>query len=312
MMQHHDGQRRDNPILNGVRCACPPGLRWAVLLLAAVLLDMFPLNLVPAVHAQSPAPSVEEIPMEHCDGLPVIKVKAAGAEMRFLVDTAATSILNIKSFSGGEWKPAEVSSWKGTDAVQAKEISLPELEIGGHHLHNLRLRALDLSGISRSCGGRIDGILGFELMEKLGITLNLKRQIAQVDVSADGLRARLHEMENAMHGCMDAFDTGNRETLAECFDPEIVLYTHQGEFHGRKQVMEYLHEQYLKYAPNVHFDEKLKDARLFGDVLWYTYDYSIETPREHVNGHGMAMCRRNGARWRILNMHNSLMTAASR
>lgn len=304
MMIRQGGLRRnDRQRLNFARCACRTWLLW---LLAALLVT--PVSLV---RAQSPSPSVEEIPMERCDGLPVIKVRATGAEMRFLVDTAATSILNLKSFSGGEWKQAEISSWKGTDAVQAKEISVMELEIGGHRLRNLRLRAIDLSGIARACGGKIDGILGFDLMEKVGITLNLKRQVAQVDVSADSLRARMQQMETAMHGCMAAFDTGNHPALEECFDPEIVLYTHQGEFHGRKQVMNYLHDQYLQYAPNVHYDEKLKDARLFGDVLWYTYDYSIETPREHITGHGMAMCRRNGARWRILNMHNSLLSTAN-
>jgi len=51
----------------------------------------------------------------------------------------------------------------------------------------------------------------------------------------------------------------------------------------------------------------MKEARLFGDVLWYTYDYSLETPRERQTGHGMAMCRKSGPRWRIINMHNSLL-----
>jgi hypothetical protein len=221
------------------------------------------------------------------------------------VDTAATSTLNIKSFSGGERKQIEVSSWKGTDSIPAKEIILPELEVGGHSLHDLSLRAIDLDGISQSCGRRIDGILGFDLMAKLGITLDLKRRIAQLDVSPGGLKDRVLEMQSAMHICAQAFATGDGKALSECFDPAIVLYTQQSEFRGRKQVMEFLQERYLQYAPNVHYEEKLKEARLFGDVLWYTYDYTLETPRERMNGHGMAMCKRNGSRWRILNMQNS-------
>jgi len=46
-------------------------------------------------------------------------------------------------------------------------------------------------------------------------------------------------------------------------------------------------------------------VKLFGDALWYTYDYEIISPKEHLVGRGMSMCRKTGTRWRILNMHNS-------
>jgi hypothetical protein len=273
---------------------------------AAALLMAAPILLLPPA-ARSQTPPAQGIPIEHCDGLPVMKVRAAGVEKRFLVDTAANSILDSRSFSGGEWKHVEISSWKGADTAQAREITLTELEIGGRSVHNLKLRAIDLSGIAKTCGGKIDGILGFDLMEKMGITIDLKRKMAQIEDSPDMLRVRLNEMESAMHGCSAAFGLGNVAELAECFDPEIILYTHGGEFHGKKQVMDYLQGEYLKYAPNVNYTERMKEARLFGDVLWYTYDYSLETPRERQTGHGMAMCRRSGPRWRIINMHNSLL-----
>jgi len=48
------------------------------------------------------------------------------------------------------------------------------------------------------------------------------------------------------------------------------------------------------------------NAQTFGNAVWYSYDYSIDTPRDHVVGHGMAMCRKTDGRWRTLNMHNSL------
>lgn len=51
---------------------------------------------------------------------------------------------------------------------------------------------------------------------------------------------------------------------------------------------------------NVH------DMKLFGNALWYTYDYDLDTPHFRSEGHGMAMCRKAEGRWRILNMHNSL------
>src|SRR5262249_46611611 len=44
--------------------------------------------------------NANEIPLERCDRLPVVKVNAADREMRFLVDTGATTVLNLKSFAG--------------------------------------------------------------------------------------------------------------------------------------------------------------------------------------------------------------------
>jgi hypothetical protein len=114
-------------------------------------------------------------------------------------------------------------------------------------------------------------------------------------------------MEGAMHHCTLAFNEGRAAELEDCFDPEMVLYTPDGEFRGRKEVMRYLTERYFKYAPKVRFEMSTHDMRGFGDALWYSYDYTIDSPAEHRAGHGMAMCHRDQGEWRILNMHNSLV-----
>jgi ketosteroid isomerase-like protein len=95
--------------------------------------------------------------------------------------------------------------------------------------------------------------------------------------------------------------------LKNCLDPAIILYTPAGEFRGRKEVMDYLQRHYLRFAPKVRFEMTPRDVRGFGDALWYSYDFTIESPTERAGGHGMAMCRRTGGQWRILNMHNSLL-----
>ena len=114
-------------------------------------------------------------------------------------------------------------------------------------------------------------------------------------------------MEGAMHHCTMAFNEGRAKELEECFDPEMVLYTPDGEFRGRKEVMHYLSERYFKYAPKVRFEMTTHDLRGFGDALWYSYDYTIDSPKEHLAGHGMSMCRRDRGQWRILNLHNSVL-----
>ena len=138
-----------------------------------------------AARAQTPAasPSSEEIPLHKCDVLPVVVAKIGSTDVRLLLDTGATSILNLKSFDSGSLTKVTVSSWSGTAATSAREVLIPELSLGSHHLNNLKLPAIDLSPIGKACGGRIDGILGVDLMDKLGIKIDLKRKVAVLDVS---------------------------------------------------------------------------------------------------------------------------------
>ena len=256
---------------------------------------------------QTAASSSEEIPLEKCDVLPVVVARIGDADVRLLLDTAATSILNLKSFDSGSSTKIAVSSWSGTAATSAREVSIPELSIGSHHLNNLKLPAIDLSPIGKACGGRIDGILGVDLMDKLGIKIDLKRRVAVLEVSAQEAHAVYNEMESAMHPCQLAFNTGNATTLEGCFDPDIILYTPWGEFRGRKAVIEYLQNRFLKFAPELQFEISTHDVRMLGDALWYSYDYHVRMPQQTIAGHGMAICRKTGGKWQILNMHNSLM-----
>jgi Domain of unknown function (DUF4440)/Aspartyl protease len=251
--------------------------------------------------------SQDEIPIEKCDVLPVVRLKIAGSEMRFLLDTGATTILNLGSFASGGSKEIQVSSWNGTAATSAREVRLPELALGSHRLKDLRLPAIDLSPIGKACGGRVDGILGVDLLDKMGVTIDLKRQVASMAPAETDARVMYGRMEGQMHHCAEAFEQGAAKELEECFDPEIVLYTPDGEYHGRKQAVEYLQARYMKYAPNLSYKMTPHDVKMFGDALWYSYDYEITAPGTQVTGHGMSMCRKDrDGKWVVLNLHNSL------
>jgi len=203
--------------------------------------------------AQQSSSSNEEIPIDRCDVLPVVQVKAAGQDMRFLLDTGATTILNLKAFSAGASKRIHVDSWQGSAATSAREVSLPEFQLGSHQLHDLKLPAIDLSPIGKACGGAIDGILGVDLLDRMGVTIDLQRKVAVLNLAPADSKARFDEMESAMHHCNVAFNQAKASELEDCFDPEIVLYTQHGEFRGRTQVMQYLNEQYFKDAKDLHF-----------------------------------------------------------
>src|SRR5207302_9779172 len=68
----------------------------------------------------------QEIPLEHCDTLPLIEVKVAEHPRWFLVDTAATAMLNLQSFAEGSSRDIRVTSWSGTLSTNAKEVSIEE------------------------------------------------------------------------------------------------------------------------------------------------------------------------------------------
>jgi hypothetical protein len=263
--------------------------------------------------AQSPAPPstsasspVDEIPIERCDKLPVVRGRIGATEVRFLLDTGATTMLNIKSFAGGHNKEIQVTSWSGTAATSAREVSLRELSFGKHRLHDLKLPAIDLSPIGNACGGPIDGILGVDLLDKMSVTIDLKRQVASFGVDPADPRIVYGEMQEAMGHCTAAFEQARSDEFESCLDPEIVFYTPHEEFHGRKEVMGYFTRRYFTFAPKLHYVMDVQDVQVFGNALWYSYEYTLDTPKDHLVGHGMAMCRKSEGRWRILNMHNSL------
>jgi len=257
------------------------------------------------------AQSASEIPIERCDLLPVVTVRIDDADMRFLLDTGATSMLNLKTFSSGRSKEILVSSWSGTAATSAREVFLPELRLGDHQLRNLRLPAIDLSPIGTACGGKIDGILGVDLLDKMGVTIDLLRKVALVAPAKEDDSEARAQIKVSVQSCASAFESGNKSELAECFDPEIILFALQHEYRGRERVLEYLQDRFLKYAPQLKYEMKVRDIKLFSDALWYTYDYEIISPNEHIVGRGMSLCRKDGSRWRILNMHNSLRDSES-
>jgi ketosteroid isomerase-like protein len=256
----------------------------------------------------------DEIPIERCDRLPVVTMKIAGENRRFLLDTAATTILNLKSFTSGESGQIHIYSWSGSAATSAREVFLPQVQLGTHQLRDLKLPAIDLSAIGKACGGQIDGILGVDLLDPMGMTIDLKRRVAvlapaaEPGDSADAFAAA----ERDLGSCIVAFNHGDVKAMEECFDPEIVFYTQRGEYRGREEVMRYMSQRFFKHAPRLRYDATPHDARIFGDLLWYSYDFWIDTPEQHQTGHGMTMCRKDaGGRWRILTMHNSVTEAAA-
>ena len=269
------------------------------------------LSLFPAAHsasAQTPA-SGTEIPLQRCDRLPMVILRADNTDKRFLIDTAATSLLNRKSFPRGHSRAVQIQSWNETTALNAQEVLIGELSLGNHTLQGVRLPAIDLSVIAKACGGTVDGILGVDLLEQLGVTIDLKRSVARLGIappsSAEAIL--IADMDKAMHSCSEAFNNKDADKLASCFDPDFVLSSPSGELRGRDEATIHFKQKYFGTNPYVHLSLTISDQRAVGNVVWSLYDYTIESSSIHTAGRGMMLCRRSDNRWQILSMHESPM-----
>jgi hypothetical protein len=253
------------------------------------------------------AAKAEDIPLGTCDRLPVAEVTIPGIQtkLRFLVDTAATSMLNSKSFSHGAPGTISVTSWRGTEETKSREVTVTELIIGQHHLKDLRLPAVDLSPIGNACGKRIDGILGVDLLSKLGATVNLKEHTAQLQADGKSSEAAVAELHNRLTGCEEAFNRADEATFAQCLDPEIVTFTIAGDFYGREATLDYYRKAYFRQNPPAQLSTVSRAHHLIGDAVWVEYDLKIVIGQKVIVARGTALCRKSNGIWQIVHLNHS-------
>ena len=248
----------------------------------------------------------QEIPLEHCDALPGVEIKVAGLPRWFLVDTAATSMLNLKSFAQGSSRDIQVTSWSGTLATSAKEVTIEDLEVGRTKVAKLTLPAIDLSAIGKACGRKIDGILGADLLQKIGAAVDLKRQILHVTTADEVREAQLaSEMQRDTARCTKAFNESDENTFRDCLDPKIVVFTTQEELYGREKVANYFRERYFHQASPARLEIRESAFHAVGEAVWYEYQFTIDMEAGRLSGRGMAMCKKTDGHWRMASMHHS-------
>ena len=265
----------------------------------------------PNTAAQNRKPETD-IPIQRCDRLPVVTVQVDKEDKRLLVDTAATSFLNRASFNGRDASEISIQSWNATTALHAGYVPVDEIAIGKHVVRNVRLAVIDLSAISKTCGGQLDGILGLDLLEQLGVTIDLERGVVHLGAPAQPSPdvSVAAGIEEAVNSCLDAFNRADAERLASCFDSEFALTSPRGELHGRDEAVNYL-RQYFGASPHGHLSFRMRDARPLGELVWGVYEYSIEAPSARTDGRGIMLCRKAEDHWYVLSMYESPSVAAT-
>lgn len=246
--------------------------------------------------------SAEEIAIVTCDVLPVVEVRVSGSEFHFLVDTAATSILNITSFAAGESRTIAVTSWSGTADAKAKRVPINDLSLGNRHFHNLVLPAVDLSGIGRACGRQIDGILGIDLLRKLGAVVDLRDHTPRLRIDPT-TQERLKELDERVVSCEWAFNRQDEAAISDCLDPDVVVFSSAGDFHGRESLMEFLRQRYSSQHSYRQFFVKPSFYQAFGEAIWMEYELRTDTGEKITVSRGGALWSDVDGEWRIAHVN---------
>ena len=266
-------------------------LRTALVLLALILSGV--------------AACAEEIQLENCDRLLTVEVKVSGMKLLFLVDTAATTMLNLTAFPHGDARQISVTSWSGTVETRAQEVTVADLAVGQHHFKNVRFPAVDLSGIGRACGRQISGILGIDLLEKLGAEVDFKSRQARLVLESENPEARIEELHSQLTACEQHFNHADESAFAECLDPQVVIFTIAGDYYGREAAMQYYRAQYFQQRPPVQLSITPRAHHALGDAIWVEYDLKIERGQQVTLARGTAFCQKTNGRWRIAHMNHS-------
>jgi hypothetical protein len=255
----------------------------------------------------SVAARAQEIPLDSCRQLPIVKVTVDHRQFQFLLDTGAgVTVLNQKSFSSPESTEIMMDSWQGAAVTSAREVVLRDFTVGEHSLANLKLLAIDLTPLERSCLKRVDGVLGADLIARLGLTIDLKNHVASLEGNARMPEARFNQVDQQQAACEQAFNRSDEKAFEACLDPEIVMLTSKGDFHGRKAVMKHFKEAYFGQDPPVLVSITPLGRHAVGTVIWTEYEMSVTVGSQVMKARGTALYQKSGERWLMSNMNYSV------
>ncbi|MGH9650871.1 MAG: nuclear transport factor 2 family protein, partial [Terriglobales bacterium] len=189
--------------------------------------------------------------------------------------------------------------------ASARMVFLVRLSLGNRVLLRLTLPSVDLGFVDEACGKRIDGILGVDLLEKLEASIDLRRRVAVLgseSVSPEEQSAR-DGLKIAMNACLEAFNQRHEQELLACFDPQVALFLHSGEYRGREASLALIRRRYWGEQETL-LEMHTRDVRLVGDSAWSRYDFQHLVDGKPHSGTGMMMLRRTAGKWQILSMHD--------
>jgi hypothetical protein len=177
------------------------------------------------------------------------------------------------------------------------------MRIGSYRLVGLKMVAIDLSALGKNCGRRIDGILGADLLEKMGATIDFKRQIAHFMTTGERHDEKvIVEAKLDMERCLAALNASDEKGVAQCLDPQITLFAMNTRLYRREEALTYFNEHYFHRTSGAHLEFSPGNFHVVGEAVWFEYDFDFAAPGNAVHARGMAMCHKSDGHWRIANV----------
>jgi ketosteroid isomerase-like protein len=273
--------------------------RIAVIGASCILALLMELSFAQCIRAQ-------DIPLDSCKALATIEATADRRRLRFLVDTGATSsLLNAKSFSEGDAAHVMVHSWNGAFSADGRGVGISDLMIGGHHLNAMSFLAVDLSDLERECGKEIDGIMGADLIRKLGLEIDLKRHVARFAADAKHEEKEFTDLGEQLELCRAAFDRSDMKAIGNCLDPDVVLVDSGKSYRGRDAVLKYFDHEYFADGRSTTMSIDRSTYHATGEGVWLEYELRIRFHDQAIRERGTALFQKLGRKWLVVSLNGA-------
>ncbi len=249
----------------------------------------------------------QEIALDSCRGLATIDATAGQRRLRLLVDTGATSsIMNAKSFPQGNTARVEVHSWNGAFAADGRKTDISDLAIGGRHLIAVSFLAVDLSDLERQCGEPIDGIMGADLIRKLGLEIDLKKRLARFAADPTQSSGDSEDLTQQFELCAAALSRSDARAFGDCLDPDVVLVVSGKDYRGRDAVLKYFSREYFGRGRAATMSIDHSAFHVAGGAAWLQYQLHTTIRDRTVRERGTALFEKCGEKWLVMNLNHSV------
>jgi ketosteroid isomerase-like protein len=262
---------------------------------------LLPFALSAAAFAQEP--SYTTVPLKSCDRLLLAPVEVDGRRYDFLVDTGATTILNAQTFRGNA-RDVVINSYRGESAMKGANVRVREFRLGTAKANDLNFKAIDLSAIGEACGGRVDGLLGVDMLGKLDATIDVKKKLAKVGLAHD---AEYNALVARMTECNNLFNQGDTEHFRAQFATDIVWVGPNFEARGRDAVIQHIQNDFVLKGAKMISYTKPEDFHLDGDTYWVNYLCDVVLPNRTLHYRATMVSRLHGDQWQLQTAHYSPM-----
>jgi ketosteroid isomerase-like protein len=275
--------------------------RVGVIRALGILASLLALSRAQIVRAQ-------DVPLDSCKALATIEATASQRRLRFLLDTGATSsLLNAKSFPVGDATRVVMHSWNGASSANGREAGISDLAIGGHHLNAMSFLAVDLSDLERECGKEIDGIMGADLIRRLGLEIDLKKRVARFAADTREQAREFTDLSKQIERCSAAFNRSDEKAFGDCLDPEVALVVSGKDYHGRDEVLQYFDDQYFASGRSATMSINSLEYHAAGEVSWIEFEISNRFHDRAIRERGTALFEKSGAKWLVVDLHHSIV-----